>query len=119
MLNPLSEHTAHGDAPPASDAPGTNPSSPERHCPPGEKNPSAAQQEMLCAMHELTDALLDLNDHLRSLSTMLLEDTAIAGEKSMSDARCVSDYNAAGAPFGPDTEARGIWHLFRQVTTDN
>lgn len=101
---------------------------------------SDEKQEMLCAMRELADALLDLREHLQALSTAVLDETEAIEDNAITDNAVkdnvigdvgggeaipkrgpiyVSDYKAAGAPFGSALQARGVWHLFRQQTTCN
>ena len=78
-------------------------------------------EEEVQMLERLASSLQHLNDSLSTLQTRLTE-TGEAIEHVDSNIGPISPraaYVAAGMPFGPCHQARGIWRLFRQATTLN
>lgn len=86
------------------------------------------EDEIQC-LGRLADSLEHLCDSIEVLMAFLDEDeidfpteddtSSKSAMKEESAFRVESDYAAAGEPFGPSRQARGIWRLFRQATTVN
>lgn len=109
------------------------------------KSISEGEREFVHAMRELNDALTGLSESLQSLATVAAGDVDATedveateelsspkgspfpkGASSPTDASRQKQqptrsagYEAAGAPFGSASQARGLWRLFRQQTTRN